>query len=186
MSPAGELLERLAGDQPDPAELAVAVAVGVGLARSTQLRRQPRGRRYQRTGSPACTGRGVPQVTTDQSGSALGADPDWARRRRGLPGGHRGDRKPFAACRGDSASSPGPSPRRSWARGRSGLGRVTQGGLDHLLVPPRPGHPHRAGPLRHGQQRHGPAGDLELFLGGWRWQAARRGVTKGCWPSAPR
>ena len=30
---------------------------------------------------------------------------------------------------------------------------------DHLVDPPRRGHPHRAGPLRQGQQRDGPAAD---------------------------
>ena len=35
----------------------------------------------------------------------------------------------------------------------------SQGRRDHLVVPPRRGHPHRAGALRQGQQRDGAAAD---------------------------
>ena len=75
---------------------------------------------------------------------------------------HRMQRRgpPARASPTGSASSPAPTPSRSSARSRrTATGRLQPRRRDHLVVPPRRGHPHRAGALRQGQQRDGPAAD---------------------------
>ena len=78
------------------------------------------------------------------------------------------------------------APRR--ASRRTTRRRLQPGRRDHLVVPPRRRHPHRAGPLRQGHQRDGAAADRahRRRRAGprWRtwltelWRAARRAVRR--------
>ena len=112
-------------------------------------RRRLRRRRPGRTNRPVAPARGGRTFTAEQvvfAASALGTQKLLHRMRdKGVAA---------APLRRASASSPAPTPSRSSARSRpTPRRRLQPGHRDHVVVPPRRAHPHRAGPLRQGQQR---------------------------------